>query len=182
VRVPTFFAGRRVFEVACGTGYWTQHAASTALAVEAIDLNEETLAVARHQCRDLPAVRFHRSDAYAPASDDRRFDAGLAGFWLSHVDVVRLPVFLAAFHSHLEPDAPVLMFDERLTEIRRPPASRTDATGNRYELRKLQSGERFEIIKNFYAPDRLRAWLAGTARDVAYEELKCLWMLTYRVR
>src|SRR6266404_6690398 len=45
-RVPGFFAGRRVFEVACGTGYWTAYVATPALGVHATDVNDETLALA----------------------------------------------------------------------------------------------------------------------------------------
>src|SRR2546425_2953029 len=56
-RVPTFFAGRRVFEGACGTGYWTAHVATTALGVRATDGNEGTLALARAR----PGGRGHRA-------------------------------------------------------------------------------------------------------------------------
>jgi len=62
----------------------------------------------------------------------------VASFWLSHMDLGRMDEFLEVFHSCLEPGAPVLMFDERASERRRQPASRTDATGNRYEMRTLQ--------------------------------------------
>lgn len=182
VLVPRLFARRRVLEVACGTGYWTQYAASTALAVRATDVNEETLRVARARCRALPNVEFRCADAYAPSLDGACFDAGLAGLWLSHVDVARLTEFVSAFHSHLVSGAVVLMFDERWLETRRAPTSRIDERGNRYEPRKLLSGERFEIIKNFYPPDRLRALFEPSTADLAYEERERFWMMTYRVR
>jgi demethylmenaquinone methyltransferase/2-methoxy-6-polyprenyl-1,4-benzoquinol methylase len=140
-RVADFFAGRRVLEIACGTGFWTERAAERARGVHATDLNEDTLALARAKTYAAP-VTFERRDAYAPAPVAReaapRFDAGLAGLWLSHVDLARMDEFLRAFHSHLAPGAAVLMFDERATEERpNPPASRTDAEGNRYEMRRL---------------------------------------------
>src|SRR2546426_8844241 len=50
-RVPAFFAGRGVFEVACGTGYWAAHVATPALGVHATHVNEETLALARARPR-----------------------------------------------------------------------------------------------------------------------------------
>src|SRR2546422_4559125 len=46
-RVPAFFAGRSVFEGACGTGYWTAHPATPPPRVRATGVNEETLALAR---------------------------------------------------------------------------------------------------------------------------------------
>jgi ubiquinone/menaquinone biosynthesis C-methylase UbiE len=53
-RVTELFAGRRVFEVACGTGYWTHVAAERARAVHATDLNDDTLAIARAKSYTAP--------------------------------------------------------------------------------------------------------------------------------
>src|SRR2546426_10419151 len=50
-RVPAFFAGRSVFQVACGTGYWTAHVATTPPRVRAPDVHEEALALARPRPR-----------------------------------------------------------------------------------------------------------------------------------
>ena len=109
------------------------------------------------------------------------FDAGLAAFWLSHVDLGRMPDFLDAFHARLESGAPVLMFDERHTAGRRLPASRTDAAGNRYEMRRLGNGERFEIIKNFYGGEQLEALFSRYGHAHSYEELQNFWVFSYRV-
>lgn len=180
-RVAEFFAGRRVFEVACGTGYWTRVAAERARAVHATDLNDDTLALARAKAYAAP-VSFERGDAYAPAAGPARFDAGLAGLWLSHVDLVRMDEFLRAFHSHLVPGAAVQMFDERATDERpNPPASRVDDAGNRYEMRRLQDGERFEIVKNLFDRARLEALIRPYATSVACRELQYFWLLEYVV-
>ena len=179
--VTELFAGRRVFEVACGTGYWTHVAAERARAVHATDLNDDTLAIARAKTYAAP-VSFERRDAYAPAAGPARFDAGLAGLWLSHVDLARMGQFLRAFHSHLVPGARVLMFDERATEERpNPPASRVDATGNRYEKRRLQDGERFEIIKNLFDRTHLEPLIGPHAASLSYRELQYFWLLEYEV-
>jgi SAM-dependent methyltransferase len=179
--VPEFFEGRRVFEVACGTGYWTGYAALTAAEICATDVNEETLAIARSWSYGAIAVALHRADAYDPHAAGRRFDAGLAAFWLSHVDLGRMDEFLAAFHSCLEPGARVLMFDERASEARALSASRTDATGNRYEMRTLQSGERFEIVKNLYDERTLSKLFDGWADDLRYRTLENFWVLSCHV-
>ncbi len=179
--IPAVFAGRTVFEVACGTGYWTQWAARYAVRLHPTDLNEETLAIAKSRAYEGGVVTFAAVDAYSPAAEPHRLDAGLAALWLSHVDRARMDRFLAAFHSHLRPGARVLMFDERDTEERRVPTSRRDETGNRYEPRKLASGERFEIIKNFFDGEELRMLLGLRAVDLSYRELRCFWVLEYRV-
>jgi len=184
--VSRLFAGRRVFEAACGTGYWTRVIAQTATEVFAIDMNETTLAIARSREYARANVRFEQRDAYLPCPGAPGFDGGHAGFWLSHVDLLRMDTFLAAFHSYLVAGAVVLMMDERETDgrRRRAPGSRTDAAGNRYELRRLANGDEFEIIKNFYDEaffrQRLRPYTSDV--DVVYEELEHLWTLRYRMR
>ncbi len=180
-RVADVFAGRRGFEIACGTGYWTHVAAERARAVHATDVNDDTLALARAKTYAAP-VSFERRDAYAPADTPERFDAGLAGLWLSHVDLARMDAFLRAFHSHLEPGAAVLMFDERATEERpNPPPSRVDEAGNRYEMRRLQDGERFEIVKNLFDRIRLEGLIRPHATGLSYRELRYFWLLEYAV-
>ena len=180
-RVPAFFAGRSVFEVACGTGYWTAHVAITALGVHATDVNEETLALARARPWPRGNVTFERRDAYATSAAPPRCDAGLAAGWLSHVDLARMGEFLDAFHSHLVQGAAVMMFDERDHRNRPLPASRTDAAGNRYEARTLASGERFEIVKNFFDAAALRDALGRRARDLVFEGLRGFWVATWEV-
>lgn len=73
------------------------------------------------------------------------------------------------------------MFDERASEARRLPASRTDAPGNRYEMRTLQSGDRFEIVKNLHDERTLRELFDGRADVLQYRTLENFWLLSYRV-
>jgi demethylmenaquinone methyltransferase/2-methoxy-6-polyprenyl-1,4-benzoquinol methylase len=76
----------------------------------------------------------------------------------------------------------VLMFDERATDERpNPPASRVDVAGNRYEMRRLQDGGRFEIVKNLFDRVRLEALIHPHATGVAYRELQYFWLLEYVV-
>src|SRR5262245_4675908 len=57
-------SGRTILEVAAGTGYWTEAAASVAKAITATDVNPEMLAIAAQ--RDLgPHVTLLPADAYA---------------------------------------------------------------------------------------------------------------------
>src|SRR5579872_3361592 len=60
------FRGRRVIEIACGTGWWSRHIASSAASLDAFDINDETLAIARLKPVPPGCARFAVGDAYAP--------------------------------------------------------------------------------------------------------------------
>ena len=180
--VAEVFPGRRVLEVACGTGYWTVRLAAIAARVSASDINEETLEIARGRVAHHAHVTLALADAYAPPAGPETFDAGLAALWLSHVDRARMDEFLAAFHARLEPGARVLMFDERDHHTRTARATRVDAAGNRYEGRRLQNGEAYEIVKNLFDDAELAALLTPYARDVVVEDLGRFWAATYHAR
>jgi demethylmenaquinone methyltransferase/2-methoxy-6-polyprenyl-1,4-benzoquinol methylase len=179
-RLPAFFAGRRVYEVACGTGYWTQYIAQQARRVYATDINDTPLVLARCRTYGQAQVTFQQADAYTAPAVPETFDAGCAGFWLSHVDLGRMHDFLTAFHMRLERGARVLMFDERLSPRRRLPTSRVDRRGNRYEERQLANGARFEIIKNFYTPQQFQDLFGDNGDNLSYEELDHFWVFSYR--
>ncbi len=94
--------GRTMLEVACGTGYWTAVAASTASAIVATDLNAGPLEIAR--AKGLGAhVRFDQADAFALPDYGVPFDAGMAHFWWSHVPIADQQRFLGHFASKLRP-------------------------------------------------------------------------------
>jgi len=173
------FAGRRVLEVACGTGWWTPHGARAAAGWLATDVNPETLAIAR--TKPMPAcVRFATVDAYTLAGiEGQPFDGAFAGFWWSHVPLARLPGWLALLHSRLQPGARVVMLDNRFVEGSSTPISRRDADANTYQQRALDDGSVHEVLKNF--PDRASAvaTLGEHVRDVQWREHTHYWVLSY---
>ena len=180
-RVAQFAAGRLVLEIACGTGFWIERAAERARGVHATDLNEDTLALARAKTYTAP-VTFERRDAYAAAAREAapRFDAGLAGLWLSHVDLGRMDEFLRAFHSHLGSGAKVMMFDERATAERPEPSREPNRRGGQ-PLRDAAAPRRepFEIVKNLFDCARLEALVGPHAARLTCRELRYFWLLEY---
>ncbi|MSQ63051.1 MAG: class I SAM-dependent methyltransferase [Betaproteobacteria bacterium] len=62
-RFGKLFAGKRVLELACGTGYWTDVFAAQAAQVTALDLNDEVLEIARLK-KNAGKVTFVRGSAY----------------------------------------------------------------------------------------------------------------------
>ena len=176
--VERAFAGADVFEVACGTGYWTEVVARHAASLLATDINEEVLAIARAKPMDARKLTFQRGDAYAPSAP-QRFNAGLSAFWLSHVPKSRIRTFLRAFHGVLTPGARVVFMDNAYVEGSSTPISFSDAQGNTYQLRRLDDGSTHEVLKNFPTESELRANVEGLGLDVQVEFFPYYWTLTY---
>ena len=177
--LPGVFAGRRVLEIATGTGWWTPHGAAQAAHWRATDLTPETLAVA--QSKAMPAcVQFQRLDAYTFAElGDERFDAAFAGCWWSHVPLARLPGWLDALHARLEPGAVVVMLDNSFVQTSSTPISRQDADGNTYQQRALDDGSTHEVLKNFPTSAQAIAALGPRARNAEWVSWAHYWALRY---
>ncbi len=56
-------AGRRVLEIACGTGYWTKMATTVAENILAIDISNKMLGIAKAKKLPTEKVRFVTADA-----------------------------------------------------------------------------------------------------------------------
>lgn len=177
--LPALFAGRRVLEVAAGTGWWTPHGARDAQCWLATDLNPETLAIAA--TKPLPAcVELRVADAWTLAEvGDETFDAAFAGFWWSHVPLQRLAAWLDTLHARLEPGARVVMLDNRYVEGSSTPIARHDVDGNSYQQRLLDDGSTHEVLKNFPTPDQAMAVLGPRARGAQWLDWTHYWALRY---
>ena len=177
--LPGQFAGRHGLEQACGTGYWTPFVARDCASWLATDLNEATLAIARTKPVPADRVRFALRDAYAATLGEPRFDAAFVGFWWSHVPLARLPEWLAALHSALQPGARVVLLDNLFVEGSNHPVTRIDAHGNTFQTRRLVDGSTYEVLKNFPTPEQAIAQLGPRAQDAQWHDHHYYWALSY---
>jgi demethylmenaquinone methyltransferase/2-methoxy-6-polyprenyl-1,4-benzoquinol methylase len=178
--LPAWFAGLDAIEIACGTGWWTPHAARDARSWLATDINDETMALAR--AKDLPrCVRFERADAYALHALGRTFGAAFAGFWWSHVPREQLADWLASLHASLTPGARVVLLDNRFFEGSNHPIARTDDACNTYQRRTLDDGSAHEVLKNFPTRDEAFAAIGPRARNAQWHTWPYYWAATYEL-
>jgi len=181
-RIAALFAGRTVLEIACGTGYWTEVIAPHACSVAAIDYAEETLAIARSKKYPADRVEFAQGDAYALPAFGRRHDALFAGFWWSHVPLVRLDAFLAGVTRAVAPDAVVAFLDNRYVEGSSTPVARRDGEGNTYQTRTLDDGSTHDVLKNFPTERELIERASVHGHDARVEWFDYYWLLVYRTK
>jgi SAM-dependent methyltransferase len=181
--LPARFTGRKVLEVACGTGYWTQFLAPVAARLVGVDASAETLAVARSRVSGLAGdTSFVVGDAYRLPATAGSFDAAFAGFWWSHVPRAQLPVFLDGLHATLASGSPVVFLDNRYVEGSSTPLAAPDDEGNTYQDRPLADGSVHRVMKNFPTPAELREVLSGRAVEIEVREWPYFWAVAYRTR
>ena len=177
--LPPLFAGRRVLEIAAGTGWWTPHGARDAQSWLATDLNPETMAVARSKA--LPAcVQFAEVNAYSfEQIQGQTFNGAFAGCWWSHVPLARLPGWLESLHARLEPGARVVLLDNSYVQTSSTPLSRQDAEGNTYQNRTLDDGSVHEVLKNFPTREQAFDVIGPRARDPQWIDFEHYWVMSY---
>jgi len=179
--IPAQLAGRRVLEVACGTGFWTQHIIPVAMAVTATDATAEPMAFARLR-PGADKADFVLADAYALPEALGRFEGAFAGLWLSHVPRRRVPEFLASLHARLAPGAVVVMIDNNEVQLKDLPIAETDADGDTWQHRPLRDGSVHRVLKNFPSQAELEAMVAGVGEACEHRSLENFWAFRYRLR
>ena len=179
-RIPGWFAGRSVLEIACGTGYWTQFIAPVSSRMTATDAVAEPLAFARLR-PGVGRVAFVQADALALPESLGTFNAAFAGLWISHVPVERRREFLGGLHARLVPGAQVVLIDNTEAQCERLPIVERDAAGNTYQQRTLPDGTTHRVLKNFPAEDELRSMVDGIGTRPHYWRGAHFWAFRYAV-
>jgi demethylmenaquinone methyltransferase/2-methoxy-6-polyprenyl-1,4-benzoquinol methylase len=179
--LPKAFENRRVLEIACGTGYWTQFFAPVSECVVALDAAPETLEIAKARPK-TKGVDFRLGDAYELPDHIGFFDAAFAGFWFSHIPLQRIRPFLEGLHKMLEPQSLVLFVDNLYVEGSSTPVAERDSDGNTYQLRKLKDGTSHRVLKNFPSKSDLERWINGIGTGSNYRAFDYYWAFSYITR
>ena len=180
--VAATFAGHRVLEVSCGTGYWTETIARVAASVVACDLSPEVLDVARDKVWVAAKAEFRIADSYALPELTPSPTAAFAGFWWSHVPKRKLTDFLKGLHGRLSPGATVMFVDNRYVEGSNTPLSRIDEAGDSFQKRRLENGGTHEVLKNFPSEEELLRAVRALAVAPEVRLTDYFWSLRYKTR
>jgi SAM-dependent methyltransferase len=169
-------AGRRVLEIACGPGFWTQQMAGAAREIVATDFNQSTLDQARQKSFVCP-VTLVQADAYSLDGLPADFNAAFAVDWLTHVPRTRMTAFLDGLRAHLVPGANVVFCDQ--TPIAGSITGVYDPDGNHLQERTLRDGSRFRVIKNFFDDDEYRGVFGAHTQIERFPECRRV-VVSYR--
>lgn len=162
IRLQKLVAGRRVLELACGTGYWTAAMAETASHVTALDIWPEMIAEAKKKLHK-GAVEFLAGDMFTYPIPEKAFDVVAVGFWFSHQPRQEYEMFFDVITRPLRDGGRIWLIDNN------PPAEggkghefvRKDEFGNSYKRRNLENGTSYVILKNYFDEAELRGILSS---------------------
>ncbi len=180
--LPPLVAGKRVLEIAAGTGYWTQVLATAAAQIMATDINAETIAIAAQRDYGPASVALRTADAYDLSAVPGEFDLVFCGFWWSHILRADIPRFLGGVRSRTERGTTLVLVDNRYVAGSNHPISRTGPDGDTYQRRSLADGREYEVLKNFPSREQLAADLEPAATDLAWTELTYYWLASCVLR
>lgn len=174
------FSGKNIFEIACGTGFWTERLSITARHIVATDRSEAMLAIARNKLYQKNTVVFENADIF-DLPTGLTFKNLFGGFIWSHILLEKLPVFLDNLMNHAEAGARFVFMDNNFIAQSNTPVSDIDAAGNSYQQRQLENGQAFKVLKNFPTEDSLRILLKGKAKYFRFIELKYFWIMEFSI-
>jgi SAM-dependent methyltransferase len=180
--LPRFVTGRHVLEIAAGTGYWTEVLATSAATITATDLSPEPLAIARARECGPADVTFRTADAYALRRVPGDFDTAFLGFFWSHVPRADVPRLLQGLRARLGSGATVIMLDNRYVPGSSTPISRTTPEGDTYQLRTLNNGRTYEVLKNFPAREQFTADIAPISAGLRWTQFRYFWLAVVKLR
>ncbi|MDQ6820315.1 MAG: class I SAM-dependent methyltransferase [Actinomycetota bacterium] len=130
-------------DVACGTGFLTQHLAGP---ITALDQSERMLAVAR---RRVPNARLINGDALALDFDRDAFGRVFTGHFYGHLSLDARSRFVAQARRVA---AELIVVDS---------ATRPDHDREEWQERVLNDGSRFTVYKRYFDPEELVSELGG---------------------
>ena len=179
----TLFYQKMVLEIACGTAYWTDRIAKTAAAVDAIDANKQMIEIAKGKI-GADNVVFHVADMYAFVPE-KKYSGLFGGFIWSHIPLQDLEQFIDTLQNWLMPDSILVFIDSNYVENTyhdKKNIAQTDEYGNTYQMRMLESGESYLVLKNFPTHDFLLQKLSRIATEIECIDLTHYWILSAKTK
>ncbi len=181
--IQAIFRQKTVLEIACGTGYWTKRIAKSAKRVYATDINAAMLEIAREK-RPGKNINYAVADMYN-FSPEEKYESLFAGFVWNHILVQEVGKFMASIKRLSQAGGEIVFIDchyrEEVNQEKREVA-KTDEYGNTYQLRTLENGTEYLVLKNFPTKDFICTKMEGIATEINYLQLDYYWIVICKLR
>lgn len=170
------FKNKEVFEIACGTGYWTEKIAETAKSILATDINSTVIEIAKLKNYSGAKVDFSIADIFNLANT-YKYESLFGGFIWSHIKRQDLNNFIDVTISVAGSGGTVVFMDNNYVAGSNLPVTDTDDLGNTYQTRVLENGTTHKVLKNFPTKKYIKQLLIGKVTDINFINLKYYWIL-----
>ena len=176
--------GRRVLEVACGTGERTRFIVPVAEYVLATEINESLLQwgldFRTRTNRRLDNVELLQCDAFDLAAINGKFDAGFVGGFFHIVPQARYDAFLRGFHEKLSPGSVVFMYSSSgdRTKVGKRRFWKKGLV-DQYCRRELSDGSVYEIVDNDFDEQKLKSIFEPRAENIDVHVGRYMWWMRY---
>ncbi len=157
-----------ILELACGTGLWTQHLASWATHLTAVDAAPEVIALNQQRLSSTtsaPSISISIDYIVADLFNWhplQQFDFIFFGFWLSHVPREKFVDFWQMVRGALKPQGRVFFVDSLFNQASTA-QNHLALHQEGYSERSLNDGRTYQVVKIFYEPTQWQALLEGLA-------------------
>ena len=175
--------GRRVLEVASGTGSATREIAESAVSVTGVEIAPNMLDLAAGN-DNPPNVSYLAGDAFELGSiaPGKRFDGGFASGFLHTCPALRYAEFLHGFHARLEDGSVVFMRSSRPTS---PDAVsrlfRIEGREDQFMTRQLSDGSEFVLVENDPTEEELRRIFEPLSKNLMVHIGNYWWWIRYEL-
>jgi SAM-dependent methyltransferase len=160
------WSGRRVLELAPGTGLWTAWLLDHGAQLHVVDGSPAMLRQLTERLGDrASAVTTEVADLFSwrPTAT---YDGVFAGFFLSHVPRPRLGPLLDTVAGALVPGAVIGLIDSRHTEFSTAADHVLPVAGAEVSHRRLDDGREFRVVKIYWEPEELSSACTSAGFDV----------------
>lgn len=178
--LQNIFRGKEVFEIACGTGYWTNIISKTAHSILATDINETVLDIAKSKDYFSAKVEFQKAGIFN-LPKMRKHESLFGGFIWSHIRLQELNHFIDIINGLVQPGGTIVFIDNNFVEGSNLPLTGADDFSNTYQIRQLENGTTHRVLKNFPTEDFIRRLIIGKADELEFINLDYYWILKYQV-
>ena len=176
------FIDKSIIEIACGTGYWTEILSNPAKSILASDINLDVIQIA--QTKNYP--KFNVTFEIQAIEDLKNvrgvFEGLFGGFIWSHIKKEKLLDFLSVVLNQVQDESEIIFLDNKYVQGSNSPIARTDKNGNTFQIRELESGEKYEIIKNFPDPDETKNTIDMLAEGFEWIDFEYYWIMKFKKR
>jgi ubiquinone/menaquinone biosynthesis C-methylase UbiE len=141
------FIKGKIVDIACGTGYWLSYYAPNCQQITLIDQSQKMLNECKKKIEILginKKCKLICDDFFSSEFEEKEFDVGLIGFFLSHCNAEQENLFFDRVKKMLKNDGEMWFLDSAWNEER---SKVRDKSG--IQERDLNDGRRFEIYKKY---------------------------------